>query len=74
MSEAQAVLARRRSGVLLPASALREEHRGAFGDPARRFIDWLAECGFHGVAAAAARAHRQQWLALLGACGSRRQQ
>jgi 4-alpha-glucanotransferase len=42
----QSVLARRRSGVLLPASALRTNHHGAFGDPALRFIDWLADAGF----------------------------
>jgi 4-alpha-glucanotransferase len=46
MSAAQPVLARRRSGVLLPASALRHDHRGALGDPALRFIDWLADAGF----------------------------
>lgn len=40
------VLARRRSGVLLPASALRHDHHGAFGDRAHRFIDWLADAGF----------------------------
>jgi len=40
------VLARRRAGVLLPAAALREADGGAFGAPARRFIDWLAEAGF----------------------------
>ena len=39
------VLSRRRAGVLLPASALRQDG-GAFGDPARRFIDWLADSGF----------------------------
>jgi 4-alpha-glucanotransferase len=39
------VLARRRAGVLLPAASLRQS-QGAFGDPARRFIDWLAEAGF----------------------------
>ena len=46
MSVAVPVLARRRSGVLLPASALRHDHRGALGDPALRFIDWLADAGF----------------------------
>ncbi|HTQ36016.1 MAG TPA: 4-alpha-glucanotransferase [Steroidobacteraceae bacterium] len=40
------VLARRRAGVLLPAASLRDGERGAFGDLARRFIDWLAEAGF----------------------------
>jgi 4-alpha-glucanotransferase len=40
------VLSRRRAGVLLPASSLRQHGRGAFGDPARRFIDWLADAGF----------------------------
>ncbi|MBK6672448.1 MAG: 4-alpha-glucanotransferase [Proteobacteria bacterium] len=40
------VLSRRRSGVLLPASALRHDHRGALGDGALRFIDWLADAGF----------------------------
>lgn len=46
MNTPQRVLARRRSGVLLPASALRQDHRGALGDPALRFIDWLADAGF----------------------------
>jgi 4-alpha-glucanotransferase len=46
MSDVARVLARRRSGVLLPASALRHDHRGALGDPALRFIDWLADAGF----------------------------
>jgi len=40
------VLARRRAGVLLPASSLRQHENGAFGAPARLFIDWLAEAGF----------------------------
>ena len=40
------VLSRRRSGVLLPASSLRQEGSGAFGAPAARFIDWLADAGF----------------------------
>ena len=40
------VLSRRRAGVLLPASSLRQHGSGAFGDPARRFIDWLADAGF----------------------------
>jgi 4-alpha-glucanotransferase len=40
------VLSRRRSGVLLPASALRQDRRGALGDGALRFIDWLADAGF----------------------------
>jgi 4-alpha-glucanotransferase len=40
------VLARRRAGVLLPASALRQQQGGALGAPALRFIDWLAEAGF----------------------------
>src|SRR5689334_21218637 len=40
------VLARRRAGALLPASALRQHERGAFGAPALRFIDWLADAGF----------------------------
>lgn len=41
-----AVLARRRAGALLPASALCSDGNGALGDPARRFIDWLADAGF----------------------------
>jgi 4-alpha-glucanotransferase len=40
------VLSRRRSGVLLPVSALLQPGRGALGDPARRFIDWLSSAGF----------------------------
>jgi 4-alpha-glucanotransferase len=40
------VLSHRRAGVLLPASALRQRGGGAFGRPAYRFIDWLAEAGF----------------------------
>ena len=40
------VLARRRAGVLLPASSLRQHDNGAFGAPALRFIDWLADAGF----------------------------
>jgi 4-alpha-glucanotransferase len=40
------VLSRRRAGVLLPASALRQGGGGAFGKPAYRFIDWLADAGF----------------------------
>ncbi len=40
------VLSRRRAGVLLAASSLREQDGGAFGAPARRFIDWLAAAGF----------------------------
>jgi 4-alpha-glucanotransferase len=40
------VLSRRRSGVLLPASSLRQQGSGAFGAPAARFIDWLADAGF----------------------------
>ncbi len=40
------VLSRRRSGVLLPVSALLQPGRGALGDPARRFIDWLSTAGF----------------------------
>jgi 4-alpha-glucanotransferase len=40
------VLSRRRSGVLLAAASLREHDGGAFGAPARRFIDWLADAGF----------------------------
>jgi 4-alpha-glucanotransferase len=40
------VLSRRRAGVLLPVSALTQPGRGALGDPARRFIDWLATAGF----------------------------
>jgi 4-alpha-glucanotransferase len=43
---ADRVLARRRAGALLPASALCEDGRGALGDPARRFIDWLHDAGF----------------------------
>jgi 4-alpha-glucanotransferase len=46
MNPTQRVLARRRSGVLLPASALRQDQRGALGEPAFRFIDWLADAGF----------------------------
>ena len=42
---AEAVLSRRRSGVLLPASALQDDQRGALGG-ALRFIDWLADAGF----------------------------
>ncbi len=45
MSSAR-VLARRRAGALLPASALCSEGQGALGDRGRRFIDWLAEAGF----------------------------
>jgi 4-alpha-glucanotransferase len=42
-----AVLARRRAGVLLPAASLcQHEGEGAFGAPARRFLDWLADAGF----------------------------
>jgi 4-alpha-glucanotransferase len=38
---------RRRSGVLLhPSSLLGEWYPGAFGAPARAFIDWLAAAGF----------------------------
>lgn len=40
------VLAQRSAGVLLPAASLCQDGRGAFGDPARRFIDWLADAGF----------------------------
>jgi 4-alpha-glucanotransferase len=40
------VLSRRRSAVLLPVSALQGNGTGALGDPARRFIDWLAAAGF----------------------------
>ena len=41
------VLSRRRAGVLLPAASLcQHEGEGALGDPARRFLDWLAEAGF----------------------------
>ena len=40
------VLSRRRSGVLLPVSALLQPGSGALGDPARRFIDWLSAAGF----------------------------
>ncbi len=40
------VLSRRRAGVLLPASALRQGDTGPFAAPAYRFIDWLAEAGF----------------------------
>lgn len=39
-------MARRRSGVLLPVSSLQRPGFGALGDPARRFIDWLASAGF----------------------------
>jgi 4-alpha-glucanotransferase len=41
-----AVLSRRRAGVLLPAASLCQHDEGAFGAPARRFIDWLAEARF----------------------------
>ncbi len=40
------VLSRRRAGVLLPASALRQGSSDPFAAPAFRFIDWLAEAGF----------------------------
>jgi len=41
------VLEQRRAGVLLAAASLCEsDHGGAFGAPAHRFIDWLAEAGF----------------------------
>ena len=40
------VLGRRRAGVLLAASSLIGNSGGAFGTPARRFIDWLADAGF----------------------------
>lgn len=40
------VLARRRAGVLLPASSLRQQGHGALGAAAYRFIDWLADAGF----------------------------
>jgi 4-alpha-glucanotransferase len=40
------VLSRRRAGVLLPASALRQGDGGALGAAAYRFVDWLAEAGF----------------------------
>jgi 4-alpha-glucanotransferase len=40
------VLSRRRAGVLLAASSLRQQGGGAFGDAGRRFLDWLAEAGF----------------------------
>jgi 4-alpha-glucanotransferase len=40
------VLARRRAGVLLPVSALRDPRHGALGDTARWFVDWLAFAGF----------------------------
>ncbi|MEO6079762.1 MAG: 4-alpha-glucanotransferase [Steroidobacteraceae bacterium] len=40
------VLSRRRAGVLLPASSLRQGETGAFADPAYRFLDWLAAAGF----------------------------
>jgi len=43
---AERVLSRRRAGVLLPASALRQGGSAAFGAPAYRFIDWLADAGF----------------------------
>jgi 4-alpha-glucanotransferase len=42
----QRVLARRRAGVLLPASALQNHAGGALGASALRFIDWLADAGF----------------------------
>ena len=40
------VLSRRRSGVLLPLSSLWQPGRGAMGESALRFIDWLADAGF----------------------------
>jgi 4-alpha-glucanotransferase len=40
------VLSRRRAGVLLPLSALHESGRGALGNAAHGFIDWLADAGF----------------------------
>lgn len=40
------VLSRRRAGVLLAASSLRQHGQGALGWPAYRFVDWLAEAGF----------------------------
>jgi 4-alpha-glucanotransferase len=40
------VLSCRRSGVLLPASALQGQPGGALRDAAFRFIDWLAAAGF----------------------------
>ncbi len=43
----EAVLSRRRAGVLLPAASLcQPDGGGAFGASGRRFIDWLAEAGF----------------------------
>jgi 4-alpha-glucanotransferase len=43
----EAVLSRRRAGVLVAASSLcQQDSGGALGDPARRFIDWLADAGF----------------------------
>jgi hypothetical protein len=45
----EAVLSRRRAGVLVAASSLCQQGGGgALGDPARRFIDWLADAGFTG--------------------------
>ncbi len=43
----EAVLSRRRAGVLVAAASLcQQDGGGALGDPARRFIDWLADAGF----------------------------
>jgi 4-alpha-glucanotransferase len=46
LSSKERVMAQRRSGVLLPVSALLKPGAGALGDPARRFIDWLSTAGF----------------------------
>ncbi len=40
------ILSKRRSGVLLPATALADDAGGALGGRAERFIDWLADAGF----------------------------
>jgi 4-alpha-glucanotransferase len=45
MSMTRAV-ARRHSGVLMPVSALQSPGQAALGDPALRFVDWLADAGF----------------------------
>ncbi|MFM1887257.1 MAG: hypothetical protein RL026_2414 [Pseudomonadota bacterium] len=47
MHERLPVMDRRRAGVLLHPTALSDDTgRGGLGDPALRFIDWLAEGGF----------------------------
>ena len=74
MSAERRVLSRRRAGVLLPASALRQGNaRRAWAHPARRLHRLAGRCRVLRVAGVAAGAGRSQWLALLGALGSRRQ-